>query len=174
MTSTLAADSVTVARATRPVSWTLIGLVAAACLVLLLIPKPDEALPGWGQLPAPQLLASGFDVAPAAAGTKVNPALVPVALWSGATEELTGGGRQVVAFDGPGALVYAKGVQVAAGAAAGVVKVFVGGHVGQMVAWQSGGGWVAVVVWGADATSVAVAARLAGLQHAAGMPVAGA
>lgn len=162
------------AKTTRPVAWTLIGLVGAMCLVAVLIPKPDVALPGWGQLPSPQLLASGFNMVPTAVGTKVDPALVPVTLWSGATEELSGGGRQVVAFDGPGSLVYGAGVQVSAGTAPGVVKIAAGGHVGQMAAWRSGGGWVAVVVWGADATSSAVGDRLAGLQRAAGTPVAGA
>lgn len=171
----MATTDLRTSRVGRRRSWATIALAALFSVVALAVHTRggSSSPPGWAALPPPKVLAAAFDAQPAAVGTQVNAKLIPVSLWSGASEQLAGPHVVVVAFDGVGALVIGSGVAVAASTHPPIATLTVDHMQGLLTAWRSGSGWVAVVVWDATPTDAAVVGRLVGLQQASGPLVPG-
>jgi hypothetical protein len=153
-------------------------LVVAVVSTVVAVALTDKTTPSpsFQDLPAPAALAEAFDAKPVGIGQQVPPALVPVPVWSGAVEELSGPLGTVVAYDGPGTYPHpVAGVSVGSQVAPGVARIVSTATGGRQLAGLLGvtsvpGGWVALCAWSVPSQDQAtVAARIAaalGVWHA--------
>lgn len=150
--------------------WVFAAALGALCVatgvgvVVTRLAPVGSAPPSWNDLPSPRVLVGLNGLVPCGLGRAVPSRLVPVVAWSGAVEEWCNTkGVDVVAFDGVGLPVFARGLSVGP-------RATVSGTLASRQVWGAfwgvgEDGWEAVVVWGSPALPAGTPAMVGGLRR---------
>lgn len=141
-----------------------LAVLVGVAVVVTRLDSATTPYPSWSELPSPRVLVGLNGLVPCGLGKKVPSSLVPVVAWSGAAEEWCNTtGVDVVAFDGPGLPVFARGLTVGH-------RATVSGTLAARQVWGDfwgvgRHGWEAVVVWGSPALPASTQAMVDGLRR---------